>query len=249
MIIGFLGMGECGKTTACKILCKYLYEQNKTPKIISFAGPLKRAAAREAGYGNDWEKFKAEKPKEYRDYCTKIGAERRAEDPQHWVKQWIQEVNDVMDASRTAKYPVVVLVDDVRYPNEVDTIRLSSGTLLYVDAGDRLPNPTDKYREHESEKLATDISNTIKSAGLTHKNIDPALYYINNRGTLAELETRMKNVISMPDDVVLSSTNPWLMAYWLDIKIKRSDLAKEFIDELKNSEIPNEIVRHYIDSK
>ena len=90
----------------------------------------------------------------------------RAKDPEYWVKKTIEEINELAQLENKLlnegnKYwEVVVIIDDVRYQNEIDTILKMGGDIVHVTAGNRLPTPHARFRRHESEKLAKAIDRT-----------------------------------------------------------------------------------------
>lgn len=158
-IIAMTGQARCGKTHAAEYLCKLAFEAGATPHRVSFAGALKRASA-EAGFPKETH------PKEYREFCQTEGAARRAEDPEYWVNLTMQEIKEIRDIEDKKLddgdtfWEQVVIIDDVRYQNEIDAILRMGGTMVHVTAGDRLPVPHARFRRHESEKLAKAIDRT-----------------------------------------------------------------------------------------
>lgn len=158
-IIGFTGQAKSGKSHISKEIARIAFEAGFTPHLISFAGALKQASA-EAGFD------KETNPKKYREFCQTHGAAMRAEDPDYWVKLTVKEINAVLrreydSLDRGDKYwEQVVIIDDVRYQNEINTVLQMGGSMVHVYAGDRLPTPYAKFRKHESEKLAKAIDKT-----------------------------------------------------------------------------------------
>ena len=59
------GMGRVGKTDVADWIVEAAEEDGMNPVRLSFADPLKKQAAADAGYGDDWRKYKAEKPEDY----------------------------------------------------------------------------------------------------------------------------------------------------------------------------------------
>ena len=54
--------------------------------------------------------------------------------------------------------PLLVLVDDVRYSNEVEILRKYQGVVAYVKHGDRdIEDPNGEWRQHESEQIANEL--------------------------------------------------------------------------------------------
>ena len=82
----------------------------------------------------------------------------RAQDPDYWVKKTIEEIRELAEIENKLVnednkfWEVVVIIDDVRYQNEIDTILRMGGDVVHVTAGDRLPVPHARFRRHESEK-------------------------------------------------------------------------------------------------
>ena len=197
-IIAMTGQARCGKTHAAEYLCKLAFEAGATPHRVSFAGALKRASA-EAGFPKETH------PKEYREFCQTEGAARRAEDPEYWVNITMQEIKEIRDIEDkklddgNTFWEQVVIIDDVRYQNEIDAILRMGGTMVHVTAGDRLPVPHARFRRHESEKLAKAIDRTkgmgkrfeayfqtVMPWGEPNKDLD--VFWIDNSGDEAELE-------------------------------------------------------------
>lgn len=158
-VIGFTGQARCGKSYLSDRLAKAAFDAGQRPRLVSFAGALKRASA-EAGFPKDTH------PSEYREFCQTHGAEMRAKDPDYWVKKTIEEINELAQLENELLnegnkfWEIVVIIDDVRYQNEIDTILKMGGDIVHVTAGSRLPVPHARFRRHESEKLAKAIDRT-----------------------------------------------------------------------------------------
>lgn len=155
------GMARVGKTEAADILEELAIENGMFPKRISFAQPLKEAAADAAGYGKDWRKFKDEKPEEYRNTCQSLGQAARDLDPDHWVNLWKEALHAEMktelgrDRGLKTWRETVVIVDDCRYENELTAAKDFDHCSLFIAAGDRrIPDIDADWRTHESERLA-----------------------------------------------------------------------------------------------
>lgn len=157
------GMGRVGKTDVADWLVEAAKEDGMNPVRLSFADPLKRQAAEDAGYGDDWRKYKQENPEEYRDICQKLGAEKRAEDPEYWVNKWHHLVQqeqrlELMQSDDDKWLETVIIVDDCRFANEVAASRLYEALTLFVYAGGReIPESEAAWRAHESEEMAQRI--------------------------------------------------------------------------------------------
>ena len=158
------GMGRVGKTDVADWIVEAAQEDGMNPVRLSFADPLKKQAAADAGYGDDWRKYKAEKPEDYRQVCQDLGASRRAEDPDYWVNLWKMQLADMAKAELEADNEegiweeTVVVVDDCRYPNEVEAARQFEALTMFVYAGGReIPESEAAWRAHESEEMSQRI--------------------------------------------------------------------------------------------
>jgi hypothetical protein len=156
------GIARVGKTDVADIIEMEAEAEGMRVKRLSFATPLKDAVAEEHGY-DDWRKFKEEKPEVYRDECQRIGAERRAENPDYWVDQWNEQLQTCMQEELlNGDGPLgweeyLIIADDCRYPNELEAARKWEALTLFVYAGNRLsevPEAEAAWRAHESEEMA-----------------------------------------------------------------------------------------------
>jgi hypothetical protein len=149
-LIVIAGQAGVGKTSLARIITKKAYELGLTPKLLSFATPLKEMAE-SRGMG------KKDNPDKYRRFCQRVGARMRRRDPDYWVNQFEESLIAIRDEelnNKTNKYwERCVIVDDCRYLNEVKLTHKYAGTLVFVSYGDR-EIPTNSWRDHESEELA-----------------------------------------------------------------------------------------------
>jgi hypothetical protein len=135
------------------------------PIFLPFAKPIKDKAAAE-GY------TKEETPKEYRAYCQLMGETHRKTDPDHWIKAWKeelfkQELREKKDLDENLKHwERVIIVDDCRYQNEIETCKELGAILCFVSHGGRSIEDEDSdWREHESETW----SNTVEEQGFSEE--------------------------------------------------------------------------------
>lgn len=155
IVVFFAGKARVGKTTAANHLAKFAKKNDMNPVIVPFAKAIKDAAVA-AGLSKDAD------PKAYRDYCQKIGAQRRAEDQDYWVKAFASTLMDLqlkdmekMNDPEAFWKETVVIVDDCRYLNEINFGRTIGATVMFVSAGDRkLEDHEAEWRNHESEEVA-----------------------------------------------------------------------------------------------
>jgi hypothetical protein len=158
-IIGLTGQARAGKSFVAKYIAERAWEKRMVPVFVSFAGALKRAAA-EAGHPKETD------PMGYRAFCQTIGAQARQQDPYHWVKLTMKEIADIARREQAAIeagnsiWERVVIIDDVRYRNEVEAIIWMGGLIGHICAGSRLPEADAAWRSHDSEQLAITIDET-----------------------------------------------------------------------------------------
>ena len=152
-VIAFSGRARCGKSYISKVAARALWDMGYVPVTIPLAAPLKEAAA-EAGFP------KETRPEEYRLFCQEHGAAKREENPDHWLGLWYDMYLDARMRELGSKGEYVVIVDDVRYPNELDLInKIENSTTIFVSEGSRsatLEDADAEWREHHSEYLAND---------------------------------------------------------------------------------------------
>lgn len=156
-IVGVGGRAKSGKTTLCKHIAKILVEENYgLPRILSFAGPLKEGAAIMGAE-------KETRPELYRKICQVVGTDIiRESDPDHWCKlMHIQLLKAERDEQNGLgkRGEIFVLIDDIRFMNEMACLKQWGANLVFLDADGRLTDLDEEWRKHASEFLATDYSN------------------------------------------------------------------------------------------
>ena len=130
--IGFAGFATCGKTSVAQALQLRLGKIGLDSQILSFATPLKDLCRKEFF----WDGVKDEKG---RHLLQEIGCAARHYRASIWLDKWLAAA----DASPAA----VVMCDDVRFPNEITTVRGTGGIIIRLNA------PWAVSDGHESEKL------------------------------------------------------------------------------------------------
>lgn len=192
------GQAGVGKTTLAHLIAKKAFGLGLSPVILSFASSLKKTAE-EQGHG------KEQSPDKYRQFCQELGARKRAEDPDYWVKLFQEEVERIYeqeqkDLREDKKYwERCIIVDDCRYGNEVRAGLDRDATMIFMSYGDREPHYSDSdWKKHESEEMATLIENDPE------KFKEVFDYIIDNDGSVDQL-----------NEVVESMT-----PYWCNIKTK-----------------------------
>lgn len=186
-IIGFAGVGRSGKTTLAHDLCAWLINETSdhTPVYLPFAQPLKEFVAAHNGFSCAAQ-FKNEQPDKYREECQALGRRAREKDPMHWVNEWLEVVESYRHAEEnTPGLEYVIIVDDVRYMNEVEKVQELDGQVFFIAHGGREIEDMDgAWREHDSEDLANGIEKDW-STGVALMN-----GWVYNTGSLKEyLET------------------------------------------------------------
>ena len=200
IIIGLSGKARTGKSRLCRELYDAAEKLGWDVFVKPFAGPLKKYVSEALGY------TKENNPKEYRENCQKIGAEKRKENSDHWVSLWYEDmVNEHLDEMANAERPALYLVDDVRYPNEMKILKSPkvNATLLFVKHKTRkIEDPDGEWRTHESEKIANKLEAIDDNDLKERYNYD---FVIHNDKSEAVLENWAVNFITY-----LSSNDPCL---------------------------------------
>ncbi len=182
-ILGVAGRARAGKTEFCLHAAKTIIDKSYgIPRILHFAGPLKEAV-KILGVERD------ERPELYRNICQVIGTDIiRAEEPDWWCKMMDIHLCKAQqdEANGIGKRgEIFVLIDDIRFMNEVECLRRWKATLLFVCADARLKDLKAQWRKHESEELSHNYSNgkykdelfdftmtNIKGLDVYHKEIE-----------------------------------------------------------------------------
>lgn len=165
MIIGLAGPAGVGKTTVAK-------ELERTAGFVrrSFATPLKTLLARTAARllaGADARKQKAlavrfyeemadpEKKRRWRTGMQWFGTDiMRAEDHDFWVRAMERDIRWDAECRRSQGLPAVsCVIDDVRFPNEMDWIFEQEGLVFQLSRQDLLYSG-----QHSSERPLIDYS-------------------------------------------------------------------------------------------
>lgn len=101
--------------------------------VVDFRRPLSNVDRR-----SPWERAKDEVP-EVRRFLQELGSAMRAVDPEIWIRPVLAQAIEANDAG------VPVVVTDVRYPNEVESLRRAGFHLVYIE------RPGVPQLDHESE--------------------------------------------------------------------------------------------------
>ena len=137
MLIGLVGKAGAGKTTIADYLIKkYGF------KRYSFATPLKEMLIK-AGMCS-YEEVYVQKTKKSRWLLQKVGTDifRNQVDPDFWVKKMIPVLQNALASGEK------VVIDDIRFPNEVQLIKNLQGFIVKVERTDYIDQAAGN---HESE--------------------------------------------------------------------------------------------------
>lgn len=204
-LIGLVGLAGSGKSSVAEVLARRGFVR------AAFADELKRIAREQFG----WDGQKDERG---RRLLQVLGTEAgRAYDPDIWTKRLFARIDPLLAGAAPLTYelrrppgipgpetahvvsdaPAGVVIDDVRFQNEVDAIRARGGRLILVT---RSSQPLLREKPaHESEHLAWDWTwwGIGDTGGLFER--------IRNDDSLAVLETTTAYVVGY---VVGHTTEP-----------------------------------------
>lgn len=160
-VIGVMGLARAGKTTFAEQLSKWIVQETDMhPAVRSVAGPLKQGVS-SMGVS------KENHPKLYRHICQYIGELVRnpktlpgATGPDWWLNLLREEVTYLTAHETNNNKEMVIIIDDIRYQNEVDFVRECNGKLVYIDPVNRVILDNPMYN-HESEQLALEYLNGV----------------------------------------------------------------------------------------
>lgn len=180
MNVGIIGRARVGKDTAGE-----WFVNERGYRRVAFADPLKEAAlrldpiveSRAYAYGEEpvitrlrevvgagrWEEAKDYFP-EVRRILQELGSAMRAIDEDFWLRQALKKTQEANDAG------VPVVITDVRYRNEAESLVRAGFQLLHVD------RPGVPQMDHESERTL---------------GPEDARYLVRNDGSTADLFARL----------------------------------------------------------
>lgn len=130
-VIGLAGLCRIGKSTTADAIKRIIGDSSV---IVPFAAPVKSLARSYFGWAG-------EKDERGRRLLQGLGTDvARAWDPDFWVKKWVQSIT-----SEYSQYRVVIS-DDVRFQNEIETILGMGGYVI------RLNHTRGEQSSHPSEQ-------------------------------------------------------------------------------------------------
>lgn len=195
-VIAMSGLAQSGKSLLAKWIAESAFKNGMTPKMMSFAGSLKRAAV---VVGAD----KEGNPALYRKFCQDTG--RNLRDPEYlpgitgndyWVNLTrrklaaLKREDDERSENGGETYPeIVAIFDDVRYMNELGMLRDWDAATLFVDRRNELPDPDAPFRQHESEAMAYQF---LSDKELMLENFG---FHVNSTGTTDAFRKRVERFL------------------------------------------------------
>jgi ABC-type dipeptide/oligopeptide/nickel transport system ATPase component len=183
MIIGLIGLAGSGKTTSAE----YLMENYGFSKINFKDGLIRELKQNFPDMLNemvissgdprveDVDDLFTLKPPLMRTLMQNYGTEvRRMDNPDYWVDIWVKSISNSWAES--------VVVDDVRFKNEADAIKLQGGYLIKLNRPDLSPK-TNHTSETEQASIIPDCIITCEAGqhDILYKNLDEIISEINGQ--------------------------------------------------------------------
>lgn len=171
------GKARNGKDTFAKFLEKYLIEHDRRVCNIELMRTLK-------GYVKDYFDWDGSEESKPRELLQKFGTEiirEKLNKPYFHIDRLCEDIEIL------ATYFDTFIVDDVRFPLEIETLRerFSDITVIHISRDNVVNNMTDEENMHISETALDG-----------YDNYD---YKIKNNSTLEDLENKAKEIISEGD--------------------------------------------------
>lgn len=164
-VIGIGGIAGSGKSTAADYIEIESINYDCKPIRLSFADLVRKEAGMNSGY-NDWRILKDKDPELYRELCQSIADEGR---PSTWVNHVNARLAEIQQEELEDNEAIfcerVVIIDDVRFTNEIEMLQSWQAELVFVFAGNReVPDAEGAWRAHESEALNQKIEGGSEDA-------------------------------------------------------------------------------------
>jgi guanylate kinase len=229
IILGLSGKARAGKSRLSRELFKAAEKQGWEVLVKPFAGPLKHYVSTKLGF------TKEDNPLLYRENCQKIGAKKRLEKADHWVDLWYDSILESrLEELSNSTNPVLYLVDDVRYINEMKILKNPkvNATLVFVKHGDRpIEDATGAWREHESEKLANLFETTSNETLKKEYKFDFVIHNDKEESVLEQWANSFLTFLSTNDPCLCESCSSNFEMRAPDIDKIDAEL-KEFLDDV-----------------
>jgi len=199
-IIQISGKGRVGKTTLAHLIAKYSLDLGFNPVILPFADAIKKMAEANGI-------TKEADSTQYREFCQKLGASRRAEDPDYWITRTYETIQEYMlkeidNKKEKPNFEYVIIQDDVRYTNELAFGRDLVATQIFVSSDYReLSEDKAEWRNHESEALANAVEESFTGEAPNDYDETFDIIIFNGDGYLPTLEKEVKNNLQLWLDI------------------------------------------------
>lgn len=214
MIIGFVGFIGSGKDTAADYLVNFHGFRRD-----SFANTLKDAVSAVFGWDRVLLEGRTKEAREWREQRDEWWSNRLGKDitPRHILQYWGTEVcrngfhDDIWIASLENKMRKTgdnIVISDVRFPNEIKSIKAAGGKVVrvvrgadpewYQDAWNMNQGPTNMTWAISKSRMEQRKIHASETAWIG-KGID---LEIDNNGTIDELFAQIKNLVSEPLDAI-----------------------------------------------
>lgn len=153
-VIGIGGIAGSGKSTTADYIEIESINFDCRPIRLSFADMVRKEAGERSEH-KDWRILKEKNPAVYRQLCQSIADDGR---PSAWVNYMNERLAQIQKEEAEDTDPIfcerVVIIDDVRYENEIDLLKAWHAELVFVFAAGRdIPDANGAWRSHESEYL------------------------------------------------------------------------------------------------
>lgn len=229
IILGLSGKARAGKSRLSRELFKAAEKHGWEVLVKPFAGPLKHYVSTKLGF------TKEDSPQLYRENCQKIGAKRRLENPDYWVDLWYEDIlEDRLEELSNALNPVLYLVDDVRYSNEMKMLKgpKVNATMVFVKHGNRsIEDPDGSWRDHESEKLSNSFEATSDDVLKTEYKFDFVIHNDKEESVLEQWADSFLTFLSASDPCLCESCSSNYEMRAPDVDKIDAEL-KEFLDDI-----------------
>lgn len=161
-VLGFSGKAQHGKDTCTRIAQRIAAEKGANLGQFALAWPLKARVYAELGGRYTYDQVFNSKPDEVRIMLQQVGTERgrRVFGQEFWTRQ-VEAFIRVFEVGMP--FLDAVAISDVRFPNEVEFVRLGARPSedVYKVAQERMEKELGYTPEHEAELLDNNVSALI----------------------------------------------------------------------------------------
>jgi len=188
-VIAFAGCARSGKSSSAQFVEEYIKEKHPLGMVMhmSFAKPLKEGLERMGVY-------KDKEYELYRELAQKVGTNYlRKHNDNWWVDLMRQEIDNI---PKTGQWKVVI-IDDVRFPNESALVKeYQNGYNIFVWGGDERIDLELSVYDHDSEKLGVYYEKMIRGVPVGESMGDVGMdKVVDSRGSLDELKTSVYGIM------------------------------------------------------